>query len=129
MALLPFATKFAKVMFLHLSVSHSVLRGWGGISTHPRTKGRHFPRTKGRHPPGDGYCCGRYASYWNAFLLLLSIYSYIPSIVEVAVREFDPNSFCQKSRNLAIEGEIFLIGRDVLLMSCFEYWDKDTCYQ
>ena len=29
-----------------------------------------------RHPPGqtppppaDGYCCGRYASYWNAFLL------------------------------------------------------------
>ena len=21
------------------------------------------------HPPGDGYCCGRYASYWNAFLL------------------------------------------------------------
>ena len=24
----------------------------------------------GRHPPrADGYCCGRYASYWNAFLL------------------------------------------------------------
>ena len=23
-----------------------------------------------RHPP-DGYCCGRYASYWNAFLLFL----------------------------------------------------------
>ena len=22
-----------------------------------------------RHPPADGYCCGRYASYWNAFLL------------------------------------------------------------
>ena len=20
-------------------------------------------------PPADGYCCGRYASYWNAFLL------------------------------------------------------------
>ena len=19
------------------------------------------------HPPADGYCCGRYASYWNAF--------------------------------------------------------------
>ena len=25
------------------------------------------PRT--RHPPADGYGCGRYASYWNAFLL------------------------------------------------------------
>ena len=22
-----------------------------------------------RHPPRDGYCCRRYASYWNAFLL------------------------------------------------------------
>ena len=22
-------------------------------------------------PPADGYCCGRYASYWNAFLLSL----------------------------------------------------------
>ena len=29
----------------------------------------------GRHPPpppADGYCCGRYASYWNAFLFTLS---------------------------------------------------------
>ena len=24
----------------------------------------------GRTPPPDGYCCGRYASYWNAFLFL-----------------------------------------------------------
>ena len=25
-------------------------------------------------PPGkDGYCCGRYASYWNAFLLVLVV--------------------------------------------------------
>ena len=23
-----------------------------------------------RHPPADGYCCGRYASYWNAFLYM-----------------------------------------------------------
>ena len=28
----------------------------------------------GRHPPpGDGYCCGRYASYWNAFLFIMII--------------------------------------------------------
>ena len=25
----------------------------------------------GRDPP-DGYCCGRYAAYWNAFLLLIT---------------------------------------------------------
>ena len=24
----------------------------------------------GGEPPRDGYCCGRYASYWNAFLLV-----------------------------------------------------------
>ena len=29
---------------------------------------------RGRHPPPtDGYCCGRYASYWNAFLLALDL--------------------------------------------------------
>ena len=35
---------------------------------------------RSRHPPGadisprrDGHCCGRYASYWNAFLLLFSL--------------------------------------------------------
>ena len=28
---------------------------------------RHTPGP-GVHPPADGYCCGRYASYWNAFL-------------------------------------------------------------
>ena len=25
-------------------------------------------------PPADGYCCGRYASYWNAFLLLIQLF-------------------------------------------------------
>ena len=77
-----------KVMFLHLSVSHSVHRG-GSASVnatippppHPGadpTGTRHPPGA--RHPPGtryppqyqapppDGYRCGRYASYWNGFL-------------------------------------------------------------
>ena len=30
--------------------------------------GRHLP---GRHPRADGYCNGWYASYWNAFLLVM----------------------------------------------------------
>ena len=96
-------TKFAKVMFLHLSVSHSVHRGgllpggpWsqggclvqggpgpGGV---PGPKGGYLVPvgvwSRGSAPggclvrgvclvetPQDGYCCGRYASYWNAFLL------------------------------------------------------------
>ena len=30
------------------------------------------PAPRDRHPTGriDGYCCGRYASYWNAFLFI-----------------------------------------------------------
>ena len=30
-----------------------------------------IPACTWRHPPADGYCCGRYASYWNAFLFLM----------------------------------------------------------
>ena len=78
-------TKFAKVMFLHLSVSHSVhgggvcsqggylLRGgvcsWGGAFS-----GGGVCSQGGawwRHPLPDGYCCRQYASYWNAFLYFL----------------------------------------------------------
>ena len=41
---------------------------WGGSA--PVHAGTHHPPL-GRHPPtADGYCCGRYASYWNAFLVL-----------------------------------------------------------
>ena len=29
------------------------------------------PPPRDRHPPAaDGYCCGRYASYWNAFFFI-----------------------------------------------------------
>ena len=68
----------AQVMFLHLPV---ILFTGGSASVHsgiPHPPGtRHPPQT--RHPPWDqaplrsrdGYCCGQYASYWNAFLLIL----------------------------------------------------------
>ena len=116
--------KVVKVMFLHLSVSHSVhsVGGGGSASVHAgipiptppvagTPKSRHPPRRHppeqappGADPPGaghlleqappgagttpqeqapppgsrlpeqaptpaDGYCCGRYASFWNTFLL------------------------------------------------------------
>ena len=61
-----------KVMFLHLSVSHSVPWATTPWLTPPLA---HTPRQTppGRHPPpfGDCHCSGRYASYWNAFLLLI----------------------------------------------------------
>ena len=62
-------TKLQKVMFLHLSVSHSVHK-LGGL--HPRDMG------VGQTPPAIGYCeirstSGRYASYWNTFLSTLDL--------------------------------------------------------
>ena len=69
-----------KVMFLYLSVSHSVHGGgasdsvYAGIplpGRHTIPLDRHSPwaDAPGRHPPlADGYCSGWYASYWNAFL-------------------------------------------------------------
>ena len=87
-------SEVAKVMFLHLSV---ILFTGGSASVHagipppppprgqappPGTRhppdqtppGTRLPRPDtplGQAPPGsrDGYCCGRYASYYNAFLL------------------------------------------------------------
>ena len=42
-------------------------------SRHPRPGGtRHPPPGPGTPPtPADGYCCGRYASYWNAFFFYI----------------------------------------------------------
>ena len=55
-----------KVMFLHASVILSTGGGWQS-DTHPS---RH-PHPTGRQTPSrDGHCSGRYASYWNAFLLI-----------------------------------------------------------
>ena len=98
-------TKFAKVMFLHMSVilctggggvvsqhalqvvsQHALqptpgrglqVHTWGSPGSHlgggvsrPTPRGCVcIPACTEADPPVDGYCCGRYASYWNAFLL------------------------------------------------------------
>ena len=85
-------TKFAKVMFLQVSVCPQ-----GRVSM-PRTReasaqGGSRPRTGGhvqiqaqegcvsQHalrqtpPSADGYCCERFASYWNAFLSMFNLTS------------------------------------------------------
>ena len=67
-------TKFAKVMFLHVSVCP---RGVGGIPVCiaggipvclAGIRGVVSQHALRQTPLADGYCCGRYASYWNAFL-------------------------------------------------------------
>ena len=55
----------AKVMFLHVSVCPQ----GGGVPGQVPPRDQVHPLGPGTPlPPGDGYCCGRYASYWNAFL-------------------------------------------------------------
>ena len=44
-------------------------RVWPGGAPGPGLGGVCIPAcTEADIPPADGYCCGRYASYWNAFL-------------------------------------------------------------
>ena len=106
MVLITVRNEVAKVMFLHVSVSHSVHRKGRLLSQHAlQVVSQHALQqgglllggvpTPGGCSPGrsasgggacskggllwkgggvetppkaDGYCCGRYASYWNAFL-------------------------------------------------------------
>ena len=46
----------------------------GGLQAHTWGVSQHVLR---QNPPADGYCCGWYASYWNAFLFYLDLY--VPS--------------------------------------------------
>ena len=68
-------TKFAKVMFFYTCLSVILF-----TSRHP---------PPGSRPPGtrDGYCCGRYASYWNAFLFDYSFQfqNYAESLVKMGI--------------------------------------------
>ena len=73
----------AKVMFLHLSVH----RGSASVHAGIPSPGRGHPPDQAPPPPGvgtplaDGYCCGRYASYWNAFLLKVMLRSQLVVVV------------------------------------------------
>ena len=59
-----------KVMFLHLSISHSVHLGGKVFAPPGQTPPRQRHPPPGRHPR-DGNLSGRYASYWTAFLCCL----------------------------------------------------------
>ena len=67
--LLPPANEvWGKVIFSEACVKNSVHSGGRGVQAHTGGGGsQHALRQT--PPPADGYCCGRYASYWNAFLL------------------------------------------------------------
>ena len=45
---------------------------WSGEGSAPGGVGVMSGPGRGCGDPPDGYCCGRYTSYWNVFLLLSS---------------------------------------------------------
>ena len=49
---------------------HTRMAFWYGLLAMPCMP----PATHAPPPPADGYCCGRYASYWNAFLFCFCFY-------------------------------------------------------
>ena len=96
---LPSATKLRRLCFYTCLSGHRgvpgpgegclVPGGWGPALGDPGlgggawsqgclVQGGWYPSTDADPPhPADGYCCGRYASYWNAFLWLM--FSWDPS--------------------------------------------------
>ena len=54
--------------------AHTQGGGWGvwlgGLQAHTWGGGVIPACTEADPPTADGYCCGRYASYWNTFLLV-----------------------------------------------------------
>ena len=65
-------TKFAKVIFLHVSVilfteGRSPGPHQGGVQVQARAGFIPACTEADTTPQADGYCCGRYASDWNAF--------------------------------------------------------------
>ena len=76
-------------MFSHLSVSHSVYRGacvagpggmYGG--------GGHAWQGAGVRGRRDGHYSGRYASYWNAFLLEIFVQNFVECMANFIYSDF-----------------------------------------
>ena len=99
--LLPPANEvWGKVIFSETCVKNSVHRGGAcsrGMVPAPRSGawsgGCLVLGVPGRDPP-NGYCCGRYASYWNAFLFSMRTESQASS---QSCRSVDGDAWCKWS--------------------------------
>ena len=97
--------------YVFTPVCYSV-RGGRGVSAPVHAEiqplGRHPPRADpprqtppSRHRPADGYCCGRYASYWNAFLLQM-ISEILGRSILAGIKPLADNVWKLKRRNVII---------------------------
>ena len=72
--------------------------GLGGVQAQGGCVSQHALRQT-PPPPADGYCCGRYASYWNALLFNFSI-SWNFEIIDIIVPLW---ALFQENRNILSE--------------------------
>ena len=75
-------------MFSHLSVSHSV---WGGRAWQGQgacMAGGHAWQGAGVRGRRDGHYSGRYASYWNAFLLEIFVQNFVECMANFIYSDF-----------------------------------------
>ena len=73
--------------------------------------------------PPDGYCCGRYASYWNAFLF----YFIVAAVFQLCRTNHDQNSTCRPFRpwsELARCSRHFVVKLSV----CFYSWAESVLH-
>ena len=55
-------------------------------------------RGAGGDPPRDGYCCGRYASYWNAFLFKMMFVAVLFTVASKTKKNHPVTSREQQNR-------------------------------
>ena len=104
-------TKFAKVMFSHVSVCPQGVSAQGMADTPPpavppRIRGRpplgRHPQDQRQTPPATGPQSGQYASHWNTFLLGCSIHRYSKmkfTWLEMSYISFFQALFCRHYQN------------------------------
>ena len=100
--------KVAKVMFLHLSVI--LFTGGVCLSACWDTT----PPDQVPPPKADGYCCGRYASYWNAFLFRGGFRPYVLTILTSSLEQC--KRFLQLSLPLICIGKCLSVSHNVLVI-------------
>ena len=68
--------------------------------------------------PRDGYCCGRYASYWNAFLFVTSLTA--PTLFQCEIAEYIEDTFLALVyKDMKPSGSTFFCIREVVTWSNF----------
>ena len=104
---------------------------WGEGSQGPHPRGFSRPTLGGvsqhalRQPPPDGYCCGRYTSYWNAFLFTFNFY--LKEMFYILFTPVDPGLAGEQATVQPIIIHVAICATETNPVSlCLFYWEVYT---